>query len=92
MYKYNILFQYTKGENSMTMNEELFHKNNATLRNSTILINQKKCVACGRCINFCPVTAIFKENKDVMIDQSKCIKCGKCIGNCPFLAISATEE
>ncbi len=55
-------------------------------------INQNKCVACGRCINFCPVGALYKENKELNVDERKCIACGKCTKECPFLALSLEEK
>ncbi|MBN1914141.1 MAG: DUF362 domain-containing protein [Candidatus Omnitrophica bacterium] len=48
---------------------------------------EKKCTACGLCIDICPVQAIsFKENK-ALIDQKACIGCGECLCACKFDAI-----
>lgn len=46
------------------------------------------CVACGTCIDECPVEAISAGDLYV-IDASACIDCGACAGVCPAEAISA---
>ena len=46
------------------------------------------CVACGTCIDECPVEAISAGDIYV-IDPDKCIDCGTCAGVCPSEAISA---
>lgn len=46
------------------------------------------CVACGTCVNVCPLGAIkivggvFAE-----VDQSKCVGCSKCVKECPASTI-----
>ena len=46
------------------------------------------CVACGTCIDECPVGAISGALKQVhTIDAEKCIKCGACLDSCPKKAI-----
>ena len=45
------------------------------------------CVACGTCIDECPVEAISAGDIYV-IDADKCIECGACAGVCPSEAIS----
>lgn len=42
----------------------------------------KKCTACGACVNNCPVNAIPKENPRYT-DKSKCITCMGCAAICP---------
>lgn len=42
----------------------------------------RKCVACGACVNNCPVNAIPKENPRYT-DKSKCITCMGCAAICP---------
>lgn len=56
--------------------------------NKKVNINQKECVACGRCISYCPVAALYKENKELHVDEARCIGCGKCVNECQFLALS----
>jgi ferredoxin len=40
------------------------------------------CIACGTCIDECPVEAISAGDA-YSIDASKCIDCGACADACP---------
>ena len=44
------------------------------------------CVACGTCIDECPVGAI-SEGDIYVIDPDTCVGCGTCAGACPNEAI-----
>lgn len=44
------------------------------------------CVACGTCIDECPVGAI-SEGDIYKIDPSACTDCGACADSCPVEAI-----
>ena len=48
------------------------------------------CVACGTCIDECPVGAI-SEGDIYSIDPEMCSDCGTCAGVCPAEAISEGE-
>lgn len=55
-------------------------------------VNPEMCVACGACMNVCPVMAISKaESGKCEIDPAKCIDCGTCAAVCPVGAISADK-
>ena len=62
----------------------------------SIVIDQDKCIGCGKCAKNCPVDCITKTDyiapghklPSYSIDTSKCIKCGACISGCKFNAIS----
>jgi ferredoxin len=41
-----------------------------------------ECVACGACVDTCPVGAITMEDKAV-VDAASCVDCGACEGVCP---------
>ena len=45
------------------------------------------CVACGTCIDECPVGAISEGDKYV-INADECTECGTCADACPSGAIS----
>ena len=49
------------------------------------------CVACGSCIDECPVSAI-SEGSIYKIDADTCIDCGTCAAACPSEAIHPAEE
>lgn len=50
-------------------------------------ISDTDCVACGTCIDECPVSAIFSGDV-YSIASDTCIECGACSGVCPIGAIS----
>lgn len=52
------------------------------------MVDKKKCIGCGTCVQLCPVEAIsFDEDGKAVIDPKKCIKCGTCEASCPVSAI-----
>ena len=42
-----------------------------------------ECIACGACIEECPVEAIVAGDDQYTIDADKCIDCGACVSKCP---------
>ena len=42
-----------------------------------------ECIACGACIEECPVEAIVAGDDQYTIDADKCIDCGACADACP---------
>jgi len=49
-----------------------------------------ECIACGTCIDECPVDAIT-EGDIYVIDPELCTDCGSCAEVCPVDAISIEE-
>ena len=49
------------------------------------------CVACGTCIDECPVGAISAGDDKYSINPDMCTECGTCAGVCPSEAISLPE-
>ena len=54
-------------------------------------IRSEDCVACGVCIEECPVGAI-SMNDHAVIDDKACIRCGKCHDVCPHEAVRHDSE
>lgn len=59
-----------------------------------ILVDENKCVGCGRCAEVCPkgpriwkFKSMGKNKKAVVVDASFCIYCGMCVTVCPTEAI-----
>jgi Fe-S-cluster-containing dehydrogenase component len=46
-----------------------------------VIINEQKCVGCGKCAEACPINAIFMDpsRKKAVV----CIHCGECVQWCP---------
>jgi NAD-dependent dihydropyrimidine dehydrogenase PreA subunit len=42
-------------------------------------IDEEKCIACERCIPYCPVNAIKLEEETVSIEEDECYECGVCL-------------
>ena len=53
-------------------------------------IKEDTCIACGTCIDECPVEAISAGDVYV-IDPAVCTECGTCAGVCPTEAIVLAE-
>ena len=50
-------------------------------------VEDSKCVACGKCVAFCPMDNLRLSNKKV-VAQNKCTMCYRCVNNCPEKAIT----
>lgn len=55
-------------------------------------IRSEDCVACGVCIEECPVGAISMNGDGAVIDERTCIRCGKCHDVCPQDAVRHDSE
>ncbi|MFC1703811.1 DUF362 domain-containing protein [Candidatus Omnitrophota bacterium] len=51
------------------------------------IVVQEKCIACQRCVEVCPVSAIAMVTEKAKIDPKICIGCASCIAVCPVAAI-----
>ncbi len=57
-----------------------------------LAIVSKECVACGSCVNVCPLGAIsIFKGLYAQVDAYKCIGCGKCEKVCPASVITIVE-
>lgn len=48
-------------------------------------VDINKCIVCGKCVESCPVNAIFPDKGTV--DTDRCIACLGCVNNCPADAV-----
>ena len=55
-----------------------------------MIIQQEKCVGCGRCQPYCPTQAIHFQDLKSVVDQEVCYECGCCLRAeiCPVDAIA----
>ena len=47
-----------------------------------------ECIACGACVDSCPVDAISEGDPIYTIDAATCTDCAACVDTCPVSAIS----
>lgn len=53
----------------------------------------EECVACGSCLEVCPLGAISVWRGVVAaVDGGKCVGCGRCLKECPAGAIRLEER
>jgi pyruvate formate lyase activating enzyme len=57
-----------------------------------LLTHDAKCIACGKCVEKCPVKAITLDGKARKIDREKCNLCFECIPVCPAGALEKVGE
>ncbi len=52
----------------------------------------EECIACGICVDECPVEAITEGEDIYVIDPELCTDCGSCADVCPVEAPVPVEE
>lgn len=45
-------------------------------------VTEEECVACGACVEICPVEAITVDDV-AKINEEECTDCGSCVEECP---------
>ena len=55
------------------------------------VIDQEKCVKCGKCKVICPHDAVIELDK-YKVKKERCIGCGQCAVNCPKQAIEMVSQ
>ena len=53
------------------------------------MINRKKCVSCGKCVEVCPMKVMVLKPEN---PASKCISCGACVKACPMGVLEIVEK
>jgi len=55
----------------------------------SIKIDSEKCIACGKCLNICPGSLIYRnsEGKSYIKYEKDCWGCTACLKECPVKAI-----
>lgn len=48
----------------------------------------EECIACGACVDSCPVEAINEGDPIYTIDADTCTDCAACVDTCPVTAIA----
>ncbi len=69
----------------LTLHQLISTNNNLTFTTMAYVINDD-CIACGTCIDECPVGAISEGDK-YSINPDACTECGTCADVCPSEAI-----
>lgn len=67
------------------LHQSISTNNNLTFTNMAYVISDD-CIACGTCIDECPVGAISEGDK-YSINPDMCTECGTCADVCPSEAI-----
>lgn len=52
-----------------------------------VKIDTDSCIACGACVDTCPVEALSVEDYAI-VNEDECIECGACTSSCPVDALS----
>lgn len=62
------------------------------LKNVAVIVDTKKCISCGKCVDTCFAQAITLSNGTIQHDERKCIGCGRCSIVCPQQATTIVIE
>ncbi len=54
---------------------------------NSIIIDENKCIGCGRCVSDCPNAYLQLEDNKAHMDSIECMECGHCFAICPAGAI-----
>ena len=72
------------GKSPRTCEHEAITQNPKT---GVYMINKKKCVGCGKCVEACPMKVMVIKDT-----ASKCIACGICAKACPMEILEIVEK
>ncbi len=57
-----------------------------------VIADETRCTNCGKCVEFCPVSAMQLKNGRLWHDPGLCIGCGQCEYQCPEDAVSLVPD
>jgi electron transport complex protein RnfB len=57
-----------------------------------VVVDEAKCIACGRCVERCQFEAMSIEGGFVERDANRCFGCGLCVSTCPTSALSMVRR
>jgi ferredoxin/flavodoxin len=86
--KFQKIKMYLKS--NLIFKEKVWHEK----RYPRVVVDNNKCIGCGKCITVCPVCHL-QQNKDKFTIQNMectCIHCFNCIFECPQKAITAVGD
>lgn len=63
----------------------------STMSSHIAFIGEQSCIACGTCLEVCPMSAPILEGDNYIIDIDKCLGCGVCINRCSEHAIKLQD-
>ena len=56
------------------------------------LIDNNKCIKCGKCKEICPHEAIIETNQSIEVKKERCLGCTQCVKVCPSCAIEMQTQ
>ena len=62
------------------------------LKGVTVIMEQDKCIGCGKCTEVCLTGAAVRRNGKSQCDDTLCKTCGVCAQACPQKAIRISVE
>jgi Fe-S-cluster-containing hydrogenase component 2 len=54
-----------------------------------VIVKKKLCIKCGKCVEACPVDAIYQDRQGAVY---VCIQCGRCVPFCPQNCLEMRES
>jgi len=68
------------------------NKNTGEYEMETIMLDEKKCIKCGKCVEECPGDVLRMNGSLQIAKPELCISCGHCAAICPEAAIVSSNK
>ncbi|MBI2877593.1 MAG: 4Fe-4S binding protein [Candidatus Tectomicrobia bacterium] len=75
-----------------SMTRQFATRETGSWRTERPVVEQETCVACHRCVQYCPEGIVRLQEKTVLIDYTFCKGCGICAYECRQKAIAMISE